>query len=48
MRIGLVLMTVGAHGAHTGAHLADPAGVRCKLRGRTLGLAAEAAGTKAR
>jgi hypothetical protein len=48
MRIFLVVMTVCAHSAHTGAHPADPARVRCKLRGRTLGLAAEAAGTTAR
>jgi hypothetical protein len=48
MRVGLVLMTVRAHGAYIGAHPADPARVRCKLRGRTLGLAAEATGTTAR
>jgi hypothetical protein len=40
MRIGLILMTVRANDARMAAHPADSAGVRGKLPGQNLGLAA--------
>jgi hypothetical protein len=44
MRIGLVVMTARANEARIAAHPADSTGVRCKLPGQILGLAAAAAG----
>jgi len=48
MRIGLVVMTARACEARIAAHPADSAGVRCKLPGQALGLAAAAGGRATR
>lgn len=46
MRISLVIMTARAHDARIAAHPAD-SGVRCKLPGQALGVAAAGAGRAA-